>query len=563
MKRIWRTLSIKKKLITTFLLVTILSSCSGIISLFLMSSADRQYSNALTYYGFSQGDIGLLMSSLNSNTSNIMTMMATNDETIVKNAQTRINENANLINQYMTAVEATLSTDEERAYYNTIKENLPKFTESATKVIELATQNRNEEAMETYQNQAAGYVEKINEATQKLMSMYKDTGTQLSVSLTKTNRITIVSMIALVVIMIVVSLTIALVIAVAIANPMSACSKRLVQLADGDLESPVPCVDSKDETGVLAEASADLVKKLQSVIQEMSTVLGNIAEGNLDLPHLRDYSGDFAPLNKSSNKILDSLNDAFNQILQSAEQVSSGADQVSSGAQALSQGATEQASSVEELAATINEISNKVKQNADSALEARTESNVQEEQIAESNHKMQEMIEAMGRISDKSGEIGKIIKTIEDISFQTNILALNAAVEAARAGEAGKGFAVVADEVRSLAGKSSQAAKETTVLISETVQAVEDGTSIADATAGALQNVVTSSKHVTRLVEEIAKASEEQSSAIAQVTMGVDQISSVVQTNSATSEESAAASEELAGQAQLMNELVRRFNLKK
>ncbi len=203
-----------------------------------------------------------------------------------------------------------------------------------------------------------------------------------------------------------------------------------------------------------------------------------------------------------------------------------------------------------------------MKDTAANANAVRQQTDQTGEQVATSNEQMQEMIAAMTEISDKSGQISRIIKTIEDIAFQTNILALNAAVEAARAGEAGKGFAVVADEVRNLASKSSEASKSTAALIEGTVQAVEKGTEIANATAESLFAVVESTKGVVSSVDKIASAADQQAESIAQVTQGIDQISSVVQTNSATAEESAAASEELSSQAQVMKGLVGRFTLR-
>jgi len=167
----------------------------------------------------------------------------------------------------------------------------------------------------------------------------------------------------------------------------------------------------------------------------------------------------------------------------------------------------------------------------------------------------------MGDIDSAAGEISKVLKTIEDIAFQTNILALNAAVEAARAGAAGKGFAVVADEVRNLAGKSDEAAKSTTVLIENAINAVKNGTQIANDTAASMAGVVANAEEVTAKIDQISQASKEQADAVAQVTQGIDQISSVVQTNSATAEQSAAASEELAGQAGLLKQLVGVFKL--
>jgi len=247
---------------------------------------------------------------------------------------------------------------------------------------------------------------------------------------------------------------------------------------------------------------------------------------------------------------------------QSSEQVSSGSEQVSNGAQALAQGATEQASSIEELSATITEIASNVKLNATSAADASIKVNHVSSELDVSNQNMQDMIAAMSKISDSSSQIGKIIKAIEDIAFQTNILALNAAVEAARAGAAGKGFAVVADEVRNLASKSAEAANNTTALIENSIKEVENGTKIADQTATALKKVVLEATAVSNTVTLISQASNEQANSINQITLGVDQISSVVQTNSATAEESAAASEELSGQAQILKSLVGKFKLK-
>lgn len=275
-----------------------------------------------------------------------------------------------------------------------------------------------------------------------------------------------------------------------------------------------------------------------------------------------EYTGGFHPLLVSFRGIADKLNDTMQQINQSSTQVASGSQQVASGSQALSQGATEQASSVQELASTINEISNRIKQNADNAQNANEKAGSISTEMNVSNEKMHQMIQAMEDITSCSNEIGKIIKTIEDIAFQTNILALNAAVEAARAGTAGKGFAVVADEVRNLASKSADASKDTSALIENSLKAVENGTRIADETAKSLYQAVNDVNEMAGIIGQISQASIAQADSIAQITIGVDQISSVVQTNSATAQESAAASEELSSQSQLMKNLVGRFKLK-
>ena len=347
-----------------------------------------------------------------------------------------------------------------------------------------------------------------------------------------------------------------------IANPVRDMSERIQLLSEGDLTSDISVIDRKDEIGTLNQSLINTVNFLREYITEISAVLGKISNGELNVEIEKEYIGDFVSIKDSMEKIAASLTDTMIEIKNSSDQVAIGSDQVSSGAQALSQGATEQASSIEQLSASIIEISDQVRSNAVNANNATSLVESVGKEIDRSNIHMQEMIRAISEISDKSAQIGRIIKTIDDIAFQTNILALNAAVEAARAGAAGKGFAVVADEVRNLAGKSAQAASETTELIESSISAVLNGTRIADETAESLSSVVTGASKITSLMQDISKASNEQANSIGQVTQGIEQISGVVQTNSATAEESAAASEELSAQAQLLNSLVSKFKMR-
>ncbi len=347
-----------------------------------------------------------------------------------------------------------------------------------------------------------------------------------------------------------------------IVRPVQEIEVAMEGLADGNMKQELT-YESEDEFGALVRSVQTTCRRLEEVVGDLSYLLNEMSGGNFNLFAKEEvYIGDFEPLLKAIRHMNLTLSDTMRQINDASDQVASGADQVSSGAQALSQGATEQASSVEELAATVNEISREVTTTASNAKEASGKVEEAQEKLSVSNAQMQDMIVAMEDISQKSGDIGKIIKTIEDIAFQTNILALNAAVEAARAGEAGKGFAVVADEVRNLASKSAEAASNTTILIEGTIQAVENGTEIAGRTAEAIQATVESTKSAVTYVDEISTAADRQAEEISQVTTGMDQISSVVQTNSATAEESAAASEELSSQAQILKTLVSRFKLR-
>lgn len=359
------------------------------------------------------------------------------------------------------------------------------------------------------------------------------------------------------------SIIVALKLANRISRPMKACAERMRLLVEGDLESPVPAVVSRDETGMLTQSTAELVEGLSTIIHDIGYLLGEMANQNLDIQsqHRDAYVGDFQSILHSMRNLKVQLSEILLQINTSAEQVSSASNQVSSSAQNLSQGAVEQASSVEELAARISEISDQVKDTADSAQDVRKQTHHAGEGVSACNQQMQELMSAMEKIHSSSEEIGKIIKTIEDIAFQTNILALNAAVEAARAGTAGKGFAVVADEVRNLASKSAEASQNTSLLISHSTEAVQTGTEIAKNAANALADVVENIQSMVGSIDQISAVSNEQSEAVLQVNDGINQISSVVQSNSATAEESAAASEELSAEASNLKQLVDQFTL--
>ena len=412
-----------------------------------------------------------------------------------------------------------------------------------------------------------------NECTPKLNAM-TSRAQELDASLTvvqnaaveEQQRSVTVTIIMLVVAMVVASVVVmilAMKLIKSIVEPTEQVRKALVGFSQGDLDIPVE-FESKNELGEMCDALRTSQQVLGEVIKDACRLLEEMGAGNFNCRTQAEkyYVGALSSMLKSIRVINSSLSDTLAQISLSGEQVSSGSDQVSTGAQALAQGATEQASAVQELSATIAEISSRSQGNAQSSEMAMDHSKNADLRVRESAAYMEEMVKAMDKISSSSEEIGKIIATIENIAFQTNILALNAAVEAARAGSAGKGFAVVADEVRNLSAKSDEAAKATKDLIDRSIISVKEGNEIVQKVSAALQATNERAGLVVASVQEITKAAEEESEAIAQVTEGIDQISSVVQTNSATSEESAAASEELSSQAALMKELLSRFKLR-
>ncbi len=373
----------------------------------------------------------------------------------------------------------------------------------------------------------------------------------------------IITVVVLSIVILIIAVFITIIVARNISNPITLCAERLNGVAAGDLKSPMPSIKTNDETGILAQSTETIVNTMSIMIEDLNNTLSEIASGNFAVKSkARDcYIGDFSTLRESLIVIVEKLSSTMYRINDVSNQVNSGNGQVAQGAQSLAQGSIEQASAIEQLSETIAEITMKIDETANDSQTAKQANEKSQQALCDSNDQMKKMVAAMANISDKSIEISNIIKTIDDIAFQTNILSLNAAVEAARAGAAGKGFAVVADEVRNLATKSAQSAKDTATLIEETVAAVENGNKIVNSTSKSINVAIQSANELSSLVDGIATISVAQAEGAKQVHAGIEQISAVVQMNSATAEESAATSEELSGQSHILKELLSGFKL--
>ena len=348
-----------------------------------------------------------------------------------------------------------------------------------------------------------------------------------------------------------------------ITKPLKKLTAVTAELVKGNYDVEIHA-DSQDEVGDLANGMSVLVDKLRTYmlyIDEISGSLDSFADGNLNIDLKQDYSGEFYRLRDSLEKTVAAFSDVIGDITSISSQLASGSMEIANGAQQLANGSSEQSSSIQNLAMNINEITENINSSAEHTTALNSQIAAVGSAAFNSNEQMEQMMDAMNRISSESMEIGKIIKTIEDIAFQTNILALNAAVEAARAGAAGKGFAVVADEVRNLATKSSEAAKNTTALIENSIRAVKDGTDIAGETREALSEVVTAVDESSVMIQSISANALKEAEQISHIRSSVDEISSVVHSNSAAAEKSSAASEQLSSLAATLEAISKKFVL--
>ena len=430
-----------------------------------------------------------------------------------------------------------------------------------TELVDLLNRSKNVQSLTKMNEELMPHIQLISVALDKVDSILQQNSNDF---INKANRMAVVTavlLLATLIASIVFAIIISRYVTRSIVKPVNQISEAANKMSMGDFSCQID-YQSDDELGIAATSITNTINTLKLYIGKINDVLNTMSTGDLTPSIDIEFVGGFAPIKKSVEMILTSLNSAISKISEASRHVSGSSEQVSAGAQALSQGATEQASSIQELSATVNEISEQVKVNANNSNNVSKRTNMLAKEVEDGSRKMTTMIDAMSDIKQSSTQIAKIIKAINDIAFQTNILALNAAVEAARAGSAGKGFAVVADEVRNLASKSSEAAKNTTSLIENSIATVDKGTKIADETAKSILSIVDEMNSSVLLINQITDASNSQAVAISQVTQGIEQISAVVQTNSATSEESAAASQELSAQASLLNNLVGKFKLK-
>ena len=431
------------------------------------------------------------------------------------------------------------------------------------KVFALVETGKTDEA---YEVMKSSYIPVLNQMAD-LLQQIADVAAHNAQDMVKEGEYAQASAITVIMIIMTFSIVSAALLGIYISNsirkPVKEIEDAAQQLANGQLDGVCVSYTSRDELGKMSDSIRDLISYQKTIIEDISDILGDMSEGNFKVQSNVNeyYMGHYDRILVSMWGLRDKLSDTLWRISQSARQVANGSEQVSSGAQSLAIGAEEQADSIEKLAIAVNEISEQVRVTKENAYKALNQTDRAGAQVSESNQQMQEMISAMNIISERSDEIYKIVKTIQDIAFETNLLALNASVEAARVGELGTGFAVIAREIRSLADKTAMASKNTTALIKESVAAVKNGEKVAHTAADSLLQVIECTKQVIFMVDRIASATENQHKSISNITAEVRQVSDVVQNNASISEELAAASEELSTQTQMLDHMIGQFQL--
>lgn len=556
-----KNLKLKHKMIVMIVVEAIIFTTLCCISLFLLRIIDSGHKKLMTNNGLSQGHIALILNCIEEEEIAVRDAVFSNEHDFSSELKEKITVLEKNYDEMRTHFQIHIVKKDEQALLGKIDELRKLRNTEFNRIVNLTNQTEIREALKSKE-----YLKLADDFTDSWTSMleHKQQGvTNEMLSMKKLINIMTIVVILAIIGCIAFCVLLGSHVADTIANRIISCVDRIKLLAKGDLKTPSPKAVSTDESGQLAIATNTIVKDLNNIITDIAYLTESMAEGNLNVGSKipEAYVGDFSGIRASIRKMRDSLTHIMGEVKSASTQIKEGAGQVASASQDLSQGATQQASSIEELSSILSEISDHTKSDAESANNAAVQNTTVIDAVRQNNELMNQMSDAMQHISERSSEISKIIKTINDIAFQTNILALNAAVEAARAGEAGKGFAVVADEVRNLAAKSAEAANNTEALIAESISAVNNGVEIAQKTAESVNQIVESTEQVDVLVRAIAKNTTSQSESISQINVGVDQISSVIQANTATSEEQAAASEQLAAQSNYLETLLAKFDL--
>ena len=563
-----KEMRIKKRLEITFRVILLMTSSVAIIGILFILYMNSQYSHTLEYYAFPQGDIGLAMNELAEVRSATRAVIGYEEQYAIDAAMEQHDVSVAELEQYMTQIKSTMVTKEGHEAYAEIEAALAKYYEVEEEVLALGATTDPElckQAQKMALNDLTDVYDAADATFTSLMDVNVQKGDSSHVRLEIMEVIILVFMIAILVVIVLVARQLGGSIAKGIEKPLNEMEHRLKTFAEGDLTSPFPIIDTKDEIADMIEEAHIMSDRLNRIIEDIGYQMDEMAEGNFAVRTKMEekYSGDFIKVLAAIRKMKSEMSRTLTEVDEAAKQVSSGSTNLAEAAQARAEGATDQAASIEEIQATVDGLVENVNKTTQQVEDSRVEASRYAEEAEKSRVQMEAMMAAMDRINATSSQIQNIIGEIEDIAEQTNLLSLNAAIEAARAGEAGRGFAVVADQIGNLAAQSAKSAVDTRALIEGSMQEVEEGNKVALMAEKALKEVVEGVKNIAEASKKLSERSQEQADAMEQVGVGITKISEVVQSNSATAQETSATSQQLAAQSFTMSDLVGRFKVLK
>ena len=559
---------IKKRLTKGFTKVAVIGAVAAIIGIGALLIAAAQYEKALNRYGFTQADIGKAMTAFSESRSPLRAVVGYDDEAVIEKQTALHDQKKEAFETYMDELSRTLKFSEGREAYNAVLTELDGYWELDARILELATSDDADgylEAQELDTTDLTAQYEQIYAEFVELMNLCVQKGDRAEADLRAMERNMLLVILAIVVVSFWSSVILGRKMAQDIEKPMIALADRLQTFAQGDLSSAFPECATEDEISYMIQVAKGMASDLDMIITDAGELLGQMAEGNYAIgTKIEDkYVGQFVALKDAMRKMNRQMNGTLHQVEEAAKQVSAGAENLAESAQSLAEGATDQAAAVQQLTSSVAEVATHIEENTKSTDSVHDQAKRVAIKADSGSAKMKELVEAMQHISETTNDIQVVIGKIESIASQTNLLSLNASIEAARAGEAGKGFAVVAEQIKNLAEESASSAEETRVMLTNSLNQVGVGSSVADETSQFMSEMIEQLDAVVMEVAKIRQISDQQAESVKQISAAVEQVNGVVQSNSATSEEVSATSEELSASAESLDEMVSDFVLRK